>query len=66
MNSGSLTSKASRYLHELCVKIPSRRVGSQGNQEATAFFKNVMQQFNFKVETQPFDCIDHAPGGDPA
>jgi aminopeptidase YwaD len=58
MNSESLTSKASRYLQELCVKISSRRVGSQGNQDATAFFKNVLQKFNFRGESQPFACID--------
>ena len=62
MHSGSLDSSASRYLHELCVKIPSRRVGSQGNQHATAFFKSVLQHFNFRVESQPFDCIDQRLG----
>ena len=62
MNSESLDSKARRYLIELCQKIPSRRVGSQGNRDATAFFKNVMEQFNFKVETQPFQCLDMRQG----
>ena len=62
MNSGSLESSASRYLHELCVNIPSRRVGSQGNQQATAYFKSVLQQFNFRAESQPFDCIDQRLG----
>ena len=46
MHSGSLDSSASRYLHELCVNIPSRRVGSQGNQQATAFFKSALQHLN--------------------
>ena len=62
MNSGPLDSNASRYLHELCVNIPSRRVGSQGNQQATAYFKSVLQQFNFRAESQPFDCIDQRLG----
>ena len=62
MNSESLDSKARRYLIELCQKIPSRRVGSQGNRDATAFFKNVVEQFNFKVETQPFQCLDMRQG----
>ena len=62
MNSGSLDSSVSRYLHEICVNIPSRRVGSQGNQKATAFFKSVMQEFNFRVESQPFNCIDQCQG----
>ena len=62
MNSGSLDSNASRFLHELCVNITSRRVGSQGNQQATAFFKGVLQQFDFRVASQPFDCIDQRLG----
>jgi len=62
MNSESLTSKANHYLHELCIKISSRRMGSQGNQDATVFFDNVMQLFNFKVEKQPFHCIDMYQG----
>src|SRR4030042_6866408 len=62
MNSDSLNSQARRYLNELCQKIPSRRVGSQGNRDATAFFKNVMEQFDFKVETQPFQCLDMRQG----
>ncbi len=43
MHSGALESTASRYLHELCMNIPSRRVGSLGNQQATVFFKSIMQ-----------------------
>ncbi len=62
MHSGSLKSKASQYLHELCGTITTRRVGSQGNQQATAFFKNVLQQFDFRVESQPFDCVDQRLG----
>ena len=62
MHSGSLDNTASRYLHEICVNIPSRRVGSQGNQQATAYFKSVLQQFNFIAESQPFDCIDQRLG----
>lgn len=62
MNTESFTSKASYYLNELCVKIPSRRVGSQGNQDATALFKSMMEQSNFKTETQPFQCVDMRQG----
>ncbi len=62
MNPEALTSKASFYLNELCVKIPSRRVGSQGNRDATALFKTVMQQQNFRAEVQPFKCVDMRQG----
>ena len=38
MTSEFLSAKAERYLHRLCVDIPSRRTGSAGNREATDFF----------------------------
>jgi aminopeptidase YwaD len=62
MNTESLTLKASNYLNELCVKIPSRRMGSQGNRDATALFKSVMEQFGFTTETQSFQCVDMRQG----
>ena len=34
----SLAEKAQAYLQRLCVEIPSRRVGSAGNREATELF----------------------------
>jgi len=51
-----------KYLNFLCLNVPSRSVGSQGNQQATAYFKSILQQFNFKAESQPFDCIDQRLG----
>ena len=62
MNTESLAAKACRYLDELCLKIPTRRVGCQGNRDATAFFKSVIEEFNFHVDQQPFKCIDMRQG----
>lgn len=51
-------SLAKAALHQLCVTIPSRRVGSPGNQQATSWLASEMQQRGFSVETPGFDCID--------
>jgi aminopeptidase YwaD len=57
-----LTDKAQMYLQKLCVDISSRKVGSQGNQRATAFFAQTAAAFGFEVETPAFDCMDWADG----
>ena len=58
MTNGTLSAKAARYLHTLCVEIPSRRVGSPGNRQATDLFASVMSSFGFEVQSPPFDCMD--------
>lgn len=58
-----LASKAEDYLDRLCVEIPSRRVGSEGNRAATGFFAEVAGAHGFQVETPGFRCIDWSDGG---
>jgi aminopeptidase YwaD len=58
MNSHLFAQLAETHIHTLCVEIPTRQVGSTGNQAATQYFANVMAKNGFKVESQPFDCID--------
>jgi aminopeptidase YwaD len=53
-----LAEKAGAYLQRLCLEIPSRRVGSEGNRAATEFFASTVALFGFETETQAFDCID--------
>lgn len=60
--SSDLTTKARDYLHKLCVDIPTRRVGSAGNQAAVDFTAKRMQGFGFQVKTPSFDCIDWQDG----
>jgi aminopeptidase YwaD len=55
--------KAKHYMRFLCVQLPNRRVGSEGNQKATSFFAEQMESFGFHIETQAFDCIDWAQEG---
>jgi aminopeptidase YwaD len=45
-------------LRRLCLEIPSRRVGSEGNRAATDFFASVVASFGFETESPAFDCID--------
>jgi len=58
MTISHLTEKAEAYLYQLCVEIPSRRVGSPGNRAATDLFAAIAASFGFEVETPEFDCID--------
>jgi aminopeptidase YwaD len=58
MTAPLLAEKAAAYLRQLCVDIPSRRVGSRGNQQATAFFASVVASFGWATEAPEFDCID--------
>jgi aminopeptidase YwaD len=58
MTAKSLTANAQIYLKRLCVGIPTRRVGSQGNQDATAFFAEVAASFRLQTQCPQFDCID--------
>jgi aminopeptidase YwaD len=62
MNSEPLARLAETHIHFLCEEIPTRQVGSTGNQAATQYFANTMSQNGFKVERQTFDCIDMRQG----
>jgi aminopeptidase YwaD len=53
-----LPEKANTYLQKLCLQIPSRAVGSTGNQSATDFFAGVMQSNGFGIERTEFQCMD--------
>ena len=63
MSSSQLAEKAERYLERLCVEIPNRRVGSEGNRAATDFFAETGVSFGFRTECPKFECIDWAQEG---
>ena len=50
-------------MRRLCLEIPSRRVGSKGNQAATDFFAGIVAYFGFETESPEFDCIDWSHDG---
>ena len=62
MNRGQLSERAETYLQSLCLDIPHRRVGSQGNRAATDFFARTAASFGFEVELSEFDCLDWTHG----
>lgn len=53
-----LIKRSEKILHFLCEELPTRRVGSAGNQRATAYFKDSMSDAGFQVEMPPFGCLD--------
>jgi aminopeptidase YwaD len=63
MSGEALKKKAESYLRDLCVHIPSRCVGSQGNRDATDLFARQMESFGFQVERPEFDCMDWTQQG---
>ena len=62
MDENELFDIAGKILHKLCVDIPSRRVGSEGNIEATNYFEELTSANGFKTESLEFDCIDWEGG----
>jgi len=62
MSSIALVEKAGGYLHRLCVDVPSRSVGSPGNQASTAFFAETVASFGFGSKCREFDCIEWTHG----
>ncbi len=58
MNIEDYLVKSEVYLSMLCVDLPSRRLGSAGNQTAVKNAAEVISKFGFKVEFQKFECVD--------
>ncbi|MBU0509245.1 Zn-dependent exopeptidase M28 [bacterium] len=54
--------KAEFYLRTLCSVLPNRRTGSAGNRAATDFFARTVAQWDYEIETHPFDCLDFSEG----
>ena len=62
MENNTLKDKAENYLKYLCNDLTTRRVGTQGNQEANKFLADTFASFGFEIERYPFDCIDWTQG----
>ena len=62
MDRTALIEKAQTYLLHLCVQIPTRKVGSQGNQQACTYFEQVLAPFGYHLTRQEFACIDQNLG----
>jgi aminopeptidase YwaD len=58
-----LSENAKKYLEFLCLDLPTRQIGSQGNLEATEFVAGKLAGFGFEVECPEFHCIDWVTDG---
>ncbi len=58
-----MITRAKSLLDKLCLEIPNRRVGSQGNRQATQWFAEIVSSFGFETTKPEFDCIDWSEGG---
>lgn len=58
MKFDELAENAEKYLHYLCLEIPTRQVGSQGNQRATEFLAQKLAGFGFRTGCPEFKCTD--------
>lgn len=53
-----MTQICEKYLNKLCREIPQRPVGSKGNQQASAFFKEIVEKYGWKVESTSFPAMN--------
>lgn len=51
------------YLNSLIDQIPHRSVGSQGNRQATEFFRDTVQGLGWQVEETEFEALDWHENG---
>ncbi len=63
MDLDHLTVRATEHLQRLCVDIPTRAVGSQGNRDATAYVSAALRGQGWQVETPAFQCMDWSESG---
>jgi aminopeptidase YwaD len=62
VNREEYTRKAREYLNKFCEVKPNRRLGSDGNREATRFFADSMKHWEYQLDTSQFDCLDYKSG----
>ena len=58
MKREDLVRLADHLLHQLCVEIPTRPVGRDGNRRATDLFASRLVDCGFEVSSPGFKCID--------
>lgn len=58
MNMNQLTKIAKEHLNVLCSEISERRVGCEGNRQATDYVKNVFRKFGWKTTETPLSVMD--------
>jgi aminopeptidase YwaD len=63
MNNETLLKQTKKHLHYLCSEISERRVGSEGNREATGYVKNIFQKSGWETEETLLSVMDWKTDG---
>ena len=63
MTKNELILKAGIYLDHLCNRISNRSVGSEGNRQATDYFRELLIESGWEASMDEFDAIDWEDGG---
>ena len=63
MPNDPLLSKCADFLNTLCVDIPERNVGSEGNRRATRFFRDTVSSFGWQTESTELDVMNWSSDG---
>lgn len=58
MDLQTLTKYAEEFIQRLCIQIPTRHLGSEGNRLAASFFDDWMLAQGMTLEQQHFECQD--------
>ena len=58
-----MVNNCTEYLKKLCLEIPERPVGSEGNRQATRFFRDIVTSFGWEVDTTLFEAMDWKQNG---
>jgi aminopeptidase YwaD len=59
----ALISKCQKYLKALCLDIPERPTGSDGNRQATSYFIDQISRYGWDVHSTRFSAMDWEEGG---
>ena len=62
-DNNDLTEKCRDWLKTLCEDIKERTTGSQGNRDATCFFRKQLEALGWETESQGFEAVDWIDGG---
>lgn len=63
MDKAKFKERCIEYMNKLCIEIPERCVGSEGNRQASDFFEKKLKSFGWKTISQEFSAIDWKNGG---
>ncbi len=63
INNSGLNEKCREWLKTFCEDIKERTTGSQGNRDATRFFRKQLEAMGWETESHVFEAVDWIDGG---